>query len=63
MDQTTTEIEISWAAPYDGHDAITDYQVTWDQGNGDSVFTELASSTFGQISYVTDVTLTPGVYY
>ena len=63
MDQSTTEIEISWAAPYDGHDAISDYKVTWDQGNGDSVFAELASSTFGQTSYVTDVTLTPGVYY
>jgi titin len=63
VDQSTSEIEFSWLVPYDGHDDITDYKVLWDGGQGTSIFTELASSTFGTRSYQTDATLTPGVYY
>ena len=63
VDQSTNEIEFSWLEPYDGHDSIADYKILWDGGLGTSIFSELASSTFGTLSYRTVATLTPGVYY
>lgn len=61
--QATDNIQFSWTAPYDGMDPIYDYKVLWDSGLGTNVFTELASSTFGQTSYSTTALLTAGVYY
>jgi hypothetical protein len=51
VNQNVDRIEIAWTAPYDGLDPIYDYKVLWDSGNGNSIFTELVSSTAGQITY------------
>jgi len=37
--------------------------VLWDAGTGNSIFTQLASSTVGQTSFTTSAQLTAGVYY
>lgn len=61
--QNVNIIQITWIAPYDGLDPIYDYKVLWDAGTGNSIFTQLASSTVGQTSFTTSLPLTAGVYY
>ena len=61
--QNVNIIQIAWTAPYDGLDPIYDYKVLWDAGAGNSIFTQLASSTVGQTSFTTSTQLTAGVYY
>ena len=48
---------------FDGYDNIIDYHVFWDEGTSGANFVELADSTFNQLSYKTQVTLSAGVYY
>ena len=52
VSESTTSITISWTAPAeDGGEAITDYEIDWNQGSVTNSWTPIASTTSGSTSY------------
>ena len=61
--QSTTSITFSWNEPYNGGDAITDYEIDWNQGDTINTFTRLVSTTYGtRVHTVNGLTVNGLVY-
>ena len=52
ISQGPSSITISWTAPDNQYDTITDYKVYWDFGNGGNWFVQLTSTTSGQLEWL-----------
>ena len=60
IDSSTTSITISWTTPDNGGDAITDYEIDWNQGDLVNSYTSLVSTTSGTNIHVVNGLTTDG---
>jgi hypothetical protein len=59
-----TFVTFSWSAPTsDGGSPITDYQVYWDAGAEDDIFSVLQSSTGNTLSFTQTAAITTDGHY